>query len=857
MHGNERVFDKRDINKDGYDDDTERSVEESSANTHGSTIKNYVKNINPYYLEKKLHDYDIGSNSVESLSYIPESIMKNHFKNAHPYFEPEYLADNEILPDKHVIHRRGTVLYINSELDENLEYEIKQGKVKTERGEDDVDIGIEIGEGTKLRHQRRRNNGKDRKQWKRIEEDGKEKNGMTKENFDLKIKNNVEKDWKIRSAYYYNDKIFQEVVDRNRGDSNAQDEFIQNLEAKFSDKNSEITDRDDSSNMESSVRLVSRKTKPLEKNEFNGERGGQINSLKLHKGFLDYLKPTPTDREMFEHFASVSHDSRGGDWRSNLNQENGNRVHKSGFKLKETYLPDSERRYSNERIKKDEAQNEAPMILEFTSDLVEDTKNEGHKSRNFKTETPLLLNSQGSFRYNKKEFEKKVNDEDGGFKTGELSMMNSKKGGFRTYDRKGSQEKVYNKDNSKILESDEQSINFFHHSAHEVHRENIGKEENTQEHSKMSLPHRKKVAQYGVAQNNGPDIQGVHQKHVKSQNNGSQVDGKFEKYHKIENDGPGMREKIDENERARNDGLKMQGNVDKILISRNNGLEVRGRVDKYEQNRRDDSEMRENFEQNFGLEMSDRYPINWGTPFHENKFRPRNLVAHKKPSKLEEGYLQDATFDFGTQFSHKTNDFKLKFLHETDSQDVFDHKGPPPPWPVKREAALEGDLILGGLMMVHEREETITCGPIMPEGGVQALEVMLYTIDVLNSRPDANFKLGAHILDDCDKDTYGLEMAVDFIKALLLAEGVAYALRLATPTTNHMPSRFVLPESSFLFFFSLRYIECVFSFLRCDVTWHHISREIPPEVRWKTFMAILLPKHRSNSASQTAPNRLA
>jgi hypothetical protein len=27
-----------------------------------------------------------------------------------------------------------------------------------------------------------------------------------------------------------------------------------------------------------------------------------------------------------------------------------------------------------------------------------------------------------------------------------------------------------------------------------------------------------------------------------------------------------------------------------------------------------------------------------------------------------------------------------------------------------------------------------------------------------------NVTIGAHILDDCDKDTYGLEMAVDFIK---------------------------------------------------------------------------------------------
>lgn len=87
------------------------------------------------------------------------------------------------------------------------------------------------------------------------------------------------------------------------------------------------------------------------------------------------------------------------------------------------------------------------------------------------------------------------------------------------------------------------------------------------------------------------------------------------------------------------------------------------------------------------------------------------------------------------------------------------------PWPVKKEAVVEGDLILGGLMMVHEREDTITCGPVMPQGGIQALEAMLYTLDRLNDSPLLpNITLGAHILDDCDKDTYGLEMAVDFIK---------------------------------------------------------------------------------------------
>lgn len=86
-------------------------------------------------------------------------------------------------------------------------------------------------------------------------------------------------------------------------------------------------------------------------------------------------------------------------------------------------------------------------------------------------------------------------------------------------------------------------------------------------------------------------------------------------------------------------------------------------------------------------------------------------------------------------------------------------------WPVKKEAVVEGDLLLGGLMMVHEREDTVTCGPVMPQGGVQALEAMLYTLDILNEREIVpGVKIGAHILDDCDKDTYGLEMAVDFIK---------------------------------------------------------------------------------------------
>jgi Receptor family ligand binding region len=86
-------------------------------------------------------------------------------------------------------------------------------------------------------------------------------------------------------------------------------------------------------------------------------------------------------------------------------------------------------------------------------------------------------------------------------------------------------------------------------------------------------------------------------------------------------------------------------------------------------------------------------------------------------------------------------------------------------WPIKKEAVMEGHVILGGLMMVHEREDNMTCGPIMPQGGIQALEAMLFTLDKINGMKLLNnITIGAHILDDCDKDTYGLEMAVDFIR---------------------------------------------------------------------------------------------
>lgn len=92
-------------------------------------------------------------------------------------------------------------------------------------------------------------------------------------------------------------------------------------------------------------------------------------------------------------------------------------------------------------------------------------------------------------------------------------------------------------------------------------------------------------------------------------------------------------------------------------------------------------------------------------------------------------------------------------------------------WPVRDKAVhTQGDLILGALHMVHERSEDKICGPIMPQGGVQALETMLYTLDVINADQKLlpGITLGVLAKDDCDRDIYGLEQAVDFIRGELV-----------------------------------------------------------------------------------------
>lgn len=129
------------------------------------------------------------------------------------------------------------------------------------------------------------------------------------------------------------------------------------------------------------------------------------------------------------------------------------------------------------------------------------------------------------------------------------------------------------------------------------------------------------------------------------------------------------------------------------------------------------------------------------------------LFSSLSPDNISESVFEVTTLDSLERFGNKSEE-------KSDNNKLLNAN-----WPVKHSSEVPGDLILGGLMMVHEREDSITCGPVMPQGGVQALETMLYTLDEINQRGILpNFTIGTHILDDCDKDTYGLEMAVDFIK---------------------------------------------------------------------------------------------
>ena len=65
-------------------------------------------------------------------------------------------------------------------------------------------------------------------------------------------------------------------------------------------------------------------------------------------------------------------------------------------------------------------------------------------------------------------------------------------------------------------------------------------------------------------------------------------------------------------------------------------------------------------------------------------------------------------------------------------------------WPLKRVAELTGDVVIGGLHMIHERNARMTCGPIMPQGGVQVRKQTTLFSQPLHELFYLNHKLPKH-----------------------------------------------------------------------------------------------------------------
>ncbi|KAI5751884.1 hypothetical protein M8J77_011796 [Diaphorina citri] len=163
--------------------------------------------------------------------------------------------------------------------------------------------------------------------------------------------------------------------------------------------------------------------------------------------------------------------------------------------------------------------------------------------------------------------------------------------------------------------------------------------------------------------------------------------------------------------------------------------------------------------------------------------------------KMLKGEFSDSTIGHWyadeTKLDNADNETKanvLKMVDATFKYDVIEKNNSNTTWPIKQAAEIPGDILLGALMMVHSRSESVTCGPVMAQGGIQALETMLYTLDVINARKDKKITIGAHILDDCDTDTYGLEMALDFIKDAESLDSVLYLRSNLTESAVSMKS---------------------------------------------------------------------
>ncbi|UYV70892.1 GRM3 [Cordylochernes scorpioides] len=86
---------------------------------------------------------------------------------------------------------------------------------------------------------------------------------------------------------------------------------------------------------------------------------------------------------------------------------------------------------------------------------------------------------------------------------------------------------------------------------------------------------------------------------------------------------------------------------------------------------------------------------------------------------------------------------------------------------VGQKVHVPGDIILGGLVPIHQKGGRTKCGAINKDRGIQRLEAMLFALDRINR--DTNLlngiKVGAIILDTCSSDSYALNQSLEFIRS--------------------------------------------------------------------------------------------
>lgn len=89
----------------------------------------------------------------------------------------------------------------------------------------------------------------------------------------------------------------------------------------------------------------------------------------------------------------------------------------------------------------------------------------------------------------------------------------------------------------------------------------------------------------------------------------------------------------------------------------------------------------------------------------------------------------------------------------------------PSTWPSNHAVRIDGDIIIGGLLRVHQSSDKHVCGQLLQQLGIQSVEAMLYTLDKINNGSILpGFTLGLLAFDDCSHEAYSLEQSVKFVR---------------------------------------------------------------------------------------------